>query len=275
MKRKFLLPILSICMVVALVSVGFAAWLITGNTTTGATGQFNTYGVTNKYYTVTATPDEGAAIIFGNPNGVTNDSNNWFQFSDASNSDKTESLTAEFTITVKTEDTNYGIEQCCEDNFTNNNITFTFSETVGKLDSVISSEYIKAPSFAYSTNGTDYTFVSSDSVTGDNWKGGKSFTISKDMLNVDTSANTATVKVKITFGWGEAFKKENPYTYFNGANFGYSNNKSYAELNADSANAATCKTIRSDATKALKALLELNGKSYNVGLKVTAVDAGE
>lgn len=53
MKRKFLLPILSVCMVVALVSVGFAAWLITGSDTTDtAGGQFVTKEVSNEFFTV-------------------------------------------------------------------------------------------------------------------------------------------------------------------------------------------------------------------------------
>lgn len=114
MKRKFLLPILSVCMVVALVSVGFAAWLITGSDTTDtAQGSFVTKGARNEFFTVTVDPYDSTAgaktttepkIVFGKPSGYTKNSTDWFAPGDDVD---TQSFDACFLVTITPDDTNF------------------------------------------------------------------------------------------------------------------------------------------------------------------------
>lgn len=283
MKRKFLLPILSICMVVALVSVGFAAWLITGNTTDGASGQFVTYDVTNQYYTVTTTPKNGASIVFGYPAETPVDSDAWFQFNKGEN-EYTAVLEAEFTVTLKPEDSSYALTQCLEDNLGSGKaIKFTFKEKDGKLDAAIgstdASNYVAAPTFSYKKDNNSYVNIADTAVIGTSWATGKTFDITKDMF--DTNGEAATVMIKLTFAWGKAFDGKNPYDYFNGAYFSadseasYKGTQTYKALNETTSgtnnNADACAAIRKAASDALKQLMDLNDKQYVISLEVGAV----
>lgn len=112
MKRKFLLPILSVCMVVALVSVGFAAWLITGSDTNDtAQGSFVTKGARNEFFTVTVDPYDGSAttttdpsIVFGKPSNYSNENDSWFKPDDDV---ENESFEVQFLVTITPDDKNF------------------------------------------------------------------------------------------------------------------------------------------------------------------------
>ena len=112
MKRKFLLPILSVCMVVALVSVGFAAWLITGSDTSDtAQGSFVTSESRNEFFTVTVDPYDGSGvaatnptIVFGKQSGYTKNSTDWFVPGDDV---ADQSLEAQFLVAITPDDKNF------------------------------------------------------------------------------------------------------------------------------------------------------------------------
>lgn len=287
MKRKFLLPILSVCMVVALVSVGFAAWLITGNDTTGATGSFKTHEATNTYFTVSITPTrsgdvdwETNKIEFGKGSATTpNTTNKWFDFNGTSN----ETLEATFTIVIApdvgfkytpdsgTAQNANGFESV-DDLFTKasvGNITIKLSENSDKYDTAKTNGYVADPKF-YVNNSESATSATGSTLNGD----GMTITLTKDSFTVQTTgdnAGKATATVKIKFGWGTAFNSTNPYAYYNGfamvsdavkkpGESGYPNSGTITYATAAQVGAEN----RTKATTALNALNALNQAVYEI-----------
>ncbi len=187
MKKKLLLPILSVCMVVALVSVGFAAWLITGNDTTGTTGNFVTHDVTNEYFTVKAEATDGK-IEFGKGSVTTTNETPWFNFDGESNED----LEATFTITV-TPDVQDNLNKILE----KNNIKVTLQAQDSEYDAAVANGIVGYPTIACGDT---------NKATATNLATGVSITLTKTEL----SSGSTTVTVK--FAWGA---NGNPYTYYN------------------------------------------------------------
>lgn len=251
MKKKFLLPILSVCMVVALVSVGFAAWLITGNETTGATGDFETHDVTNEFFTAKVESTD-ATINFGKKEPTTALENPWFTF-DSSVGE--EDLEATFTVTVTSEATG-----AVENVLDKNNITFTLTTKTNTYDTLAASDkkYVAYPTMT-TTKGT--VTLAGNTLNG----GGLSITLTKDHFDFDTdpTKTTATATVKVTFAWGDYFKKDgtvvNPYIYFNGLIFNETN--TFAKARQDASDVMT-------AIKGLKSEGEV--KEYDITLAVVA-----
>ncbi len=201
MKRKYLLPIIATCMAVAVLAVGFAGWLITGHTATDtAEGNFVTYDVSNKYFTVTIDPTDGNAeeIVFGHPGG-TESPDAWLKYQNVNQED----LEAEFTVTIRPD------------------VAFNTAPEVGRDvaavldgDNVVvtlnlPTEYTNAQTAGYvgavtmaATNGT----YAGNALT----LPANAFTITADGEDAN---KTATCKIKVTFSWGT---NGNPYTYYNG-----------------------------------------------------------
>lgn len=264
MKKKFLLPILSVCMVVALVSVGFAAWLITGHHTEDAQGQFVTYNVSNEYFKVTVTPTGAGAnenkIVFGKPATATvNHTTDWFQFdNDVGNA----SLSVAFTITIDAD------VDFVADSFTpatvlgSNKIKLKLTETpktpaasttYNKFDTAKGAGYVTAPTFKINDDTDNATVI--DSATATMATG---YTIELSASNFEIGAdNNATATVTVTFDWGTAFNGQNPFTYYNGLTGGANG------TNGESTNRAVAQT-------AMEALHALNETIYHVILSVEA-----
>lgn len=235
MKKKFLLPILSVCMVVALVSVGFAAWLITGSHTEDATGSFVTHDVTNEYFTAKAEVDgtgEGK-IEFGKGSATTTNSTPWFTFDGASN----EILEATFKITV-TPDVAGNLTKI----LSKNNIKVTLKAKDAKYDAAVAKGIVAQPTISC---GSDKTATATNLATG------VSITLTADNF----TAGVATVKVN--FKWGT---NGNPYTYYN-------NTHTTAE--------AAGSDVRTTATTAIETLHEINGQQYDIILEVVPVSTGD
>lgn len=230
MKRKLLLPILSVCMVVALVSVGFAAWLITGaDTSDDAQGQFITYGVSNEYFVVTISPtaESENKIVFGTPTDYTQTKTDWFQFDNSKEGDK-QNLEKEFTVKLTFDDTNITNDQI-RSVLKKWNISLTMTTTDGEAKAyatAINNKYITQPKFTM--GGTEKT-ATGDTILGDtgmkitltNTETDTDFAAADDDIKTESGTNKKYVeaKVKVAFAWGTAFNSNNPYTYFMGANF--------------------------------------------------------
>lgn len=234
MKRKLLLPILSVCMVVALVSVGFAAWLITGNDTSDtAEGQFVTYGVTNEYYTVKI-DDENTAdkIVFGRKDGdYTYD---WLKQEEV----EEEKLTKTFKVTITFDDTAI-TEEAAKKALDKWTISMTFAgDNDGKYAACKNENYIEFTGYAFHKDATPTAEASYVEVG----------TISYSNMSFDSGVYTGYVTLK--FGWGTKFDSTNPYGFYNGK-----------ENNTEN---------RTDATTCLKALNELNEKKFTLSLSATA-----
>lgn len=294
MKRKLLLPILSVCMVVALVSVGFAAWLITGaDTSDDAQGQFITYGVSNEYFTVKIDPTnvDDTEIIFGKQND-SQDKENWFQWGDDV---KKEQLSKEFTVTVTFDDLSVKTDEEIKAvlnkwDITLNMITAdaTSDDKKDAYKNATTKKYIAEPKF-YVNGSTSAATVEGTTILGtletnsaeatggiklkvSDWKGTGN-DAGNGTIETDTNGKKfVQAKVKVTFAWGDYFKVSdqnvNPEVYFMGSNFanGSSNtfakgNKAYADLDNDSKAA-----LRTEAQVVMKAINMLSAQKFTIKL---------
>lgn len=188
MKKKFLLPILSVCMVVALVSVGFAAWLITGNDTSGAQGNFVTHDVTNEYFTASASTADGK-IEFGKGTATTTNGTPWFNF----DGDSQEKLTATFTVKVTPD-----VAENLDTVLGKNNIKVTLKAQDNAYDNAVTKGIVAYPEIACGET---------NKATAENLVTGVSITLTKTNFNASGEAT-----VTVTFKWGA---NGNPYTYYN------------------------------------------------------------
>lgn len=170
MKKKLGL-IIGLLMCFSIMTVGFAAWIITGEAeTTNSDGSFVAEQVTEKNMTLTIDfVDDDNQIVFGVPTGseaITE--GNWLNFE---TDDPVEDLVATATITL----TNY--EYC----------------------GYFNAELVEDGDYKTALEGK---LIEKAEVT---WT-----------VVEDENTHTATYTVTITFKWGEAFNKMNPYAYYNG-----------------------------------------------------------
>lgn len=282
MKRKFLLPILSVCMVVALVSVGFAAWLITGNDTSDtATGNFVTYDVSNVFFTVTVDPatDETGDIVFGKPSGTI--ANAWLTADDEVGAEK---LTATFTVTVTPADETKSVPTL----LTGKNITVTLKSVAadgttadGTFDTLAkaanASEAIQRKALiSYPTlaqGSTTATLTDGETLQTNGVVltiPGTAFTYAEGKTSGATSLD-----ITVTFAWGEEFGSTptNPYTYFNADSKTAAGNSTYIKTAASGDVAAVYYTNMEIAQEFLEEIKNLNGKKYSLSLAVVEAPA--
>lgn len=239
MKRKYLLPIIATCMAVAVLAVGFAGWLITGHTATDtATGNFVTYDVSNKYFTVTiketvdGTPEK---IVFGRPEGEPNPTA-WLEYEDV----EVEDLVANFTVTIRPDvEFDTAAERDVEAVLGTDNVVVVTLELPEEYTTAQGSGYVGGVTMkAGSITQTDLTLeLPADA-----------FTITADGEDAN---KTATCAITVTFSWGA---NGNPYTYYNG--LGEEGN-TYEN--------------RTAATALLTAVHDLNTKTYTLSLDVEEV----
>lgn len=237
MKRKYLLPIIATCMAVAVLAVGFAGWLITGHTATDtATGNFVTYDVSNKYFTVTiketvdGTPEK---IVFGRPDGEPNPTA-WLEYEDV----EVEDLVANFTVII-TPDVAFNTAAEPKRDVAAVLGTDNVVVTLGlpdEYDTAKTADYVGAVTMAAGS-------ISADDLTLE--LPARAFTIA-------AGDNTkATCEITVTFSWGT---NGNPYTYYNSL--------------------PNEKPNREAATTLLEAVHDLNTKTYTLSLSVEGTDAG-
>lgn len=210
MKRKFLLPILSVCMVAALVSVGFAAWLITGNDTEGASGQFVTYGVDNDYFSVKATDDNEATKITFGKNGTP--TSPWLTVDGVAD----QVLSKTFTITI-TPDVAFSSEHTVTKILNGDSVQVTLNGLAAGQTAETEGTTAKKYAAAVENGVIDYPTLSCGSENTNkatNMTTGAVIKLAADDFTVaEGDKKTATATVTVTFAWGN---NGNPYTYYNG-----------------------------------------------------------
>lgn len=189
MKRKLFIPLIAALLTVCLTSVGFAAWVITGEKTDDASGDFTVYTVDEQFVQVAATAS--GKPVFGHPTTM-NKTDAWLKFDTSATGDETEALTVTLTIQI----TNWAT-------LTNKNFTIEVDEFGVDLSGVTApsgvtavtesnlAQYIKLPSAFTIT-------VANGAITSGN------ATISGD-----------TITTNLTFDWGSLVNNENPYDFFN------------------------------------------------------------
>lgn len=131
MKKKRLISILTLFMCVALVSIGFAAWVITGNAHSEATGNVKVTTVEDQRLKIQGTKLSVQDIVFGAPSTI-DDANSWLKATDVPK----EAMTTELSFTV-------------ENNNQLDHIDITLEATAksAEYEKAIKDGYIVAPTF--------------------------------------------------------------------------------------------------------------------------------
>lgn len=210
MKSKLTITVASILSVLALVGVGFAAWIIINpSVSADQNGTITAETVSDKSYTLEAVIAEGDKIVFGAPAKM--EANNAWLTADAET--QTEDLSATLTLTLKYKDWNY----------VPTNFSVTMKSKKGEANdtvfgNLVSKNYITNPKISYPSGSTDtINDVEMNGATS-------TVTIPKtafpgyDDKDI-TKEKDVTLVITITFGWGSYFTVDgsvvNPYTFYN------------------------------------------------------------
>ena len=184
MKKKLFIPLIAALLTIGLTSVGFAAWVLVGETSLSPENgaQFTAHTVTDARIKFTAEFSD-AAVNLAAPESHNNYT--WLKF----DGDAKEDLNATLKITI----TNWAEVKTT-------NATFTFALTAKKGDATV--------------NLSDYTaYVVAPTLTG-------SVAINKGVLqdnslNASLDAANGVLTIPLTFTWGSTFDTDNPFTYYN------------------------------------------------------------
>ena len=190
-KRRFIAPLVVLFLCIGLVSVGFAAWVITtGSEDTFSEGQFTVYKVENKSIQISTALGTDNTVNFGASAKDSAATNSWLTFTEGTPEDLTFSLEISITNWEQLKGGNSSISldvgalAINVSEFNNNNyITTPAAGTISITKANGSWSHTKP-------NATGWTDVVFDSTTGK-------------------------VTISYKFGWGSEFGNENPITYYN------------------------------------------------------------
>lgn len=210
MKRKTMTMMLCLLCTLALVSVGFASWVISTSTTVQQEGNIVVETVSDKRVNVIVSfldgdeNDNKNKIVFGRPASYTNTQDTDWLVNDDLKGNNVENFTLTFKVTI-TDKKNTPIKL---DTSNNDILKFEFA-----LDD--SDKYNQLTKYEYS-----YTDANLQAQT-----------VTKELVTAINDSNptiTSTYvdegnyyKVEVKFGddqnhvWGSAFNNENPYVYYN------------------------------------------------------------
>ena len=230
-KRKGILMASAILGSAAIVSTGFAAWVVSTNVTQEATGNIEVDSVTDnriKFSDPTWTGGDNI-VTFGRPQSVSNDV--WLTNNSQS---MIEDLDVSFTFTPEWESSD-GKEA-------NSKVKLYFAIEVDGKD---------ASDLLYSSTNAGYTTFTN-----------KSLIVLPDLSSYTDKEYVVgqPITIDLTFKWGEAFGGKNPYTYFNslttdGGFLASANNPTNAEAE--------------EAIDRLTKLHDLVGEGTSIGFTVT------
>lgn len=211
-RSKMIAASIAILSSAAVVSTGFAAWVISGGDSKEAAGNITADTVINSIHTVTLdTTGNDGKVFFGAPQ-VMDNSSAWLK-NNATSADQKEDLTATFGFTVA------GLEKNVKDTKPSDlfdSKKFILAETTTDDDAskkystyaAADKNYLAAlPSFDFSTKTAYDTAAKKNPgiylVPGDFAAGSNG--------NYGTQHFTVTIQ----FGWGSKFGGENPYLHYN------------------------------------------------------------
>ena len=239
MKSKLTISIASILSVLVLVGVGFAAWVIINpSVNKEAPGNIEVEEVQDLSYSLNA--EMTGNIVFGATEAET--TYKWL----TTKSGTPESLTATLKLTVNYKENGWDVlpqkfSFNIETTNDNDKVFNALRDATIIADKVTSGKHILAnPTIKYTkaneSTETTATLEMNSTTTVD---------IDRAAFVKDDTAHTATLTVKIVFGWGSDLTGKNPYEYYNA--------KEYSD------------TLAAEAAGVLKDLYQLK----NVGYKVT------
>ncbi len=204
-KSKSLTLGIAILSSTAIISTGFAAWVISGGAQVSVSGTIEADTVVNHEHSIAFASGVNQSnlgkIFFGTPKKpLTETTYHWLETGDT----ETENLSISTTFTVANvfetlENTEESIKQIIDVENTTNKTRFEETAATGdgtKYSTLAGKNYLAAlPAIKLGGDGTSVgvhiTFDSKD------------------------TENTATFNLKIVFGWGSAFGNGGPYVYYN------------------------------------------------------------
>ena len=230
MKRKTLSLTLCLLTCLALIGVGFAAWVITYSDTDSKTGNINVETVvTNEYDFVII--DEAQSFNFTKPAHPQEFSNPWLTIT----SETTEVLSVSFDVKVVNKSAQ-GSE--------NKGIQLSFKTYLAVADK---------PEVTVSFKVADTYTSQWTAVTGANLL--KDFTIAVGQKEF-TEAGGYVYTITISTDWGTALNGQNPYNYYNAQNMTASNGKEPSV------------TFAKEAENNMKLIAALSGANYTLTLAI-------
>lgn len=184
MKRKTMTLVLCLLAALALVSVGFASWVISVDANKEVSGNIKVENVVDSRLEATITPS-APSIVFGTPTDTI--ANPWL----TNTSIGTQVLEVKFTIVVTEGGMPYEGKT--------GKITASYTEGVVTYDGTTN----QITPVAGGTEGNYAKAVKATYVTAMN------------LTEVTETATKGTYEVTFSVGWGAAFGSTNPYTYYN------------------------------------------------------------
>ena len=188
-KRRFIAPLVALFLCIGLVSVGFAAWVITaGSEDTFSEGQFTVYKVENKSIKIKTDLGTDNSVNLGAATKTA--ANDWLKFTDGTPEDLT------FSLVITIENWN---------DLKDGNATMTFDVGAVTLTATgfTNNNYLVLPA------GTTITV----SKSGETWSASSPSATGIEGANFDATAGTLTINY--AFAWGTAFGGKNPINHYN------------------------------------------------------------
>lgn len=192
MKRKTLSLTLCLLTCLALIGVGFAAWLITYNSSAEATGNITVETVSTRTYQVVVTNVENANNIRFTAPQTQNASYKWLTSS--ASTGQYEQLTAEFTVFVNITDN--GAKNKVQVNYPGKRSTDNTLPTITNTFAIVDTE------------SNAWANAVLEEVVAD-------LTASDVVWTENHSGEEYTYTVQITGKWGKHFNYLNPYNFYN------------------------------------------------------------
>lgn len=205
-RSKMIAASIAILSSAAVVSTGFAAWVISGGEEQHVSGNITADSVSNNFHEIVfATEGNDAKVFFGGPSQDEQKKNAsaWLKTTDGS---EVEDLEAEFTFTVsgltsaETDPSNLfksiKLEENTEASAAAEKKFSTYAETNGKKYLADLPKYDVVSKKAFDTGKPTSVGICLQSKN-------------------DFASGKQTFVVSIRFGWGTAFEGNNPFTYYN------------------------------------------------------------
>lgn len=212
-KSKSLTLGIAILSSAAIVSTGFAAWVITGGAEASVSGIIEADTIVNHEHSIAFASGVNQSnlgkIFFGTPKKpLTETTYHWLETGDT----ETEKLSIETTFTV--------------DNVADIELDNTEEKIKNIIDIENTTSRTRFEEGESSEGGTKYSTLAGPDkkyladlpaikLGGEATSVGVHITFDKKDVSHDIANNIATFNLKIVFGWGSAFRNDSPYVYYN------------------------------------------------------------
>ena len=273
MKRKTITLVIYMLVCISLVSVGFAAWVITGGDETKATGNVTASAVSDHSLTISNEHWDGHAvgvldagqIIFGKPAGEISNEGKWLQ---VDSSMPVEQLTDSFVFDVE-----------CDPSNVDGVATQFLSDTVGSstcvfkapgIAAAIEAHYIQEAVVTVSVKGTNYQTTSPVTVTyAATHTAGIGNQIATELKKC-TADYKATVTITITYKWGFGTGDgQNPFTHYGSIPTAGMNDTAAKLIGSE----AETRNYKEQAKQALTSIYAANGSTITLEVKLDSKGA--